>query len=183
MATATQHLLTAEEFGRRPDSDHIEELVRGKIVTSPPPDARHGHVRAEVAYLIGRVLAEYDIGHVLGNSAVITRRDPDTVRNADLVFHSHNRLTRGLLHSEHVPGIPELVLEVLPSSDRWADHLIRVAEYLNAGVLTVALLDPKNCAAYLYWADISPAILGADDSLTFPEILPGFEVVVGRLFE
>jgi Uma2 family endonuclease len=43
MATA-EALLTAEEFGRRPDPGHPEELVQGRIITMPPPQPRHGQV-------------------------------------------------------------------------------------------------------------------------------------------
>ena len=43
MATA-EALLTAEEFGRRPDPGFPEELVQGRIVTTPPPKPSHGQV-------------------------------------------------------------------------------------------------------------------------------------------
>ena len=43
MATA-EMLMTAEEFGRRPDPGYPEELVRGRIIAMPPPDRRHGKV-------------------------------------------------------------------------------------------------------------------------------------------
>jgi hypothetical protein len=44
MATAFQVLYTAEEFARRPDPGYPEELVRGRIVAMPVPQARHGLV-------------------------------------------------------------------------------------------------------------------------------------------
>ena len=37
MSTAPQPVLTAEEFGRRPDPGYPEELVRGRIVSMSPP--------------------------------------------------------------------------------------------------------------------------------------------------
>ena len=47
MATA-EALLTAEEFGRRPDPGYPEELVQGRIIAMPPPQPRHGQVCAKV---------------------------------------------------------------------------------------------------------------------------------------
>jgi Uma2 family endonuclease len=89
MATA-EALLTAEEFGRRPDPGFPEELVQGKIVTTPPPKPRHGQVCKMVIRILDRYADEYDLGHVLSNdSAVITERDPDTVRGADISFYSY----------------------------------------------------------------------------------------------
>ncbi len=45
MATAEMlDLMTAEEFGKRPDPGYPEELVRGRVVSTPVPDRRHGYV-------------------------------------------------------------------------------------------------------------------------------------------
>jgi Uma2 family endonuclease len=46
MATVTE-LLTAAEFGSRPDPGYPEELVQGRIVTMPPPTPRHGQICGE----------------------------------------------------------------------------------------------------------------------------------------
>lgn len=184
MATATERLLTAEEFGRRPDTDHIEELVRGRVTMSPPPTRDHGFTCIEIGYRLRRYLEERDLGRAFGNdSAIVTQRDPDTVRGADVAYYSYQRLPKDHSLKGYGPEIPELVVEVLSPSERWSNALAKVAEYLNAGVLAVALLDPQARGAHVYRSEAPPVVLGADDSLTFPEILPGFEVVVGRLFE
>ncbi|MBV8315905.1 MAG: Uma2 family endonuclease [Planctomycetaceae bacterium] len=60
MASASQPLLTAEEFGRRADPGYPEELVRGRIVTMPPPGRRHGQVCVQVVYLLRRFLEGAD---------------------------------------------------------------------------------------------------------------------------
>ena len=39
MATA-EALMTAQEFGQRPDPGYPEELVQGRIVGMPPPDRK-----------------------------------------------------------------------------------------------------------------------------------------------
>jgi len=184
MATATQKLLTAEEFGRRPDVDHCEELVRGKVVVTPPPGAEHSYVCVETAHHLRQFVREHDLGRVLGNDGgVITQRDPDTVRGADVAYYSYGRLPRGPLPAGYPAQAPEIVFEVLSPSDRWPKVLEKVLEYLNAGVLAVALIDPESLKVHVYRNETSPVVLGADDTLTFPDILPGFQVVVGQLFE
>ena len=52
MSTALQPVLTAEEFGRRPDPGYPEELVRGRIVSMSPPNPRHG----QICNKVGRIL-------------------------------------------------------------------------------------------------------------------------------
>ena len=84
---------------------------------------------------------------------------------------------------EYWPASPELVVDVRSKSDRWEDILQKVAEYLNANVLTVAVIDPVSQRVHVYSADNETMILSNADLLTFPDILQGFEVGVGSLFE
>ncbi|MHB1561595.1 MAG: Uma2 family endonuclease, partial [Isosphaeraceae bacterium] len=94
MATA-ELTMTAREFGLRPDPGHPEELVRGRIVAMPPPDRRHGKVCTRSTGILDQFVTEHDLGHVLSNdSGVITERDPDTVRGADVAYYSYARLPR-----------------------------------------------------------------------------------------
>lgn len=177
-------LMTAVEFGRRPDPGHPEELVRGRIVPMPSPDRRHGYVCNKAGRIFGNFAEERDLGRVLSNdSGVITERDPDTVRGADVAFYSYARLPKGPLKSGYGPEVPELVIEVRSKSDRWRDVHEKVAEYLKAGVSVVVVLDPEPRTAHLFAADEPPRRLEADDELTLPGLLDGFAARVGRFFE
>src|SRR5690242_2803487 len=110
MATAASPLLTAEEFARRPDPGHPEELVRGRTIAMPPPSRRHGQVCSKADRIFGAFVEEHDLGHVLCNdSGVITERGPDTVRGPDVAFYSFERLPRGPLPASYGPEVPELV--------------------------------------------------------------------------
>ena len=183
MATA-EALMTAEEFGRRPDPGHPEELVRGRIVGMPPHDRRHGYVCGKAGLILANFIHEYDFGRVIGNgSGVITGRDPDTVRGADIAYYSYARLPKGPLPTGYGPEVPELVVEVRSAGDRWREIHEKVAEYLRAGVLAVVVLDPEPRTAHVFGADDAPRALGLEDELALPGILEGFQVRVGRFFE
>ncbi|MGO9600897.1 MAG: Uma2 family endonuclease [Isosphaeraceae bacterium] len=184
MASASQPLLTAEEFGRRTDPGYPEELVRGRIVTMTPPGRRHGQVCSKVDRILGNFAEERDLGHVLSNdSGVITERGPDTVRGPDIAFYSYDRIPKGPLPSSYGPEIPELVFEVRSPGDRWRELTLKAGEYLSAGVSFVVILDPDAQTAVVYGGDEPPRVLGPDDELTFPELLGDFRVRVGRFFE
>jgi Uma2 family endonuclease len=184
MATVASALLTADEFGKRPDPGYPEELVRGRIVGMPQPGRRHGQVCGQSYYLIRQYVQEHDAGHVLSNdSGVITERDPDTVRGADVAFYRYARLPRGPLSDGYGPEVPDLIIEVKLPSDRWREILANVVEYLNAGVVVVIVLDPEPQTATIYAADAPTRVLEADAELTIPEILPEFRILVGRFFE
>lgn len=184
MAMITETILTAEEFGRRPDPGYPEELVRGRIVDKPPPDRRHGYVCGEAYYLLRQFVGERTLGRVLSNdSGVITERNPDTVRGADVAYYSYERLPKGPLPKGYGPEVPELVIEVRSAGDRWAEILEKVTEYLRSEVQVVVVLDPEALVAHLFTSDQAPRTLVASDELTFPGLLDGFRVLVGRFFE
>jgi Uma2 family endonuclease len=183
MATA-EALMSAREFGQRPDPGHPEELVQGRIISMPPPDRRHGYVCGQAYYLLRQFTDEHDLGRVMSNdSGVITGRDPDTVRGADVAYYSYARLPKGPLTTGYGPEVPELVVEVCSASDRWIDIHEKVAEYLRAGVLVVVVLDPRPQTAHIFSGDDAPRMLGLEDELALPGILEGFRVRVGRFFE
>jgi Uma2 family endonuclease len=183
MATA-EALMTAEEFGRRPDPGYPEELVQGRIVAMPPPDRRHGKVCARTTGILDHFVTEHDRGHVMSNdSGVITEHDPDTVRGADVAYYSYARLPKGPLKPGYGPEVPELVFEVRSAGDSWREILRKVGEYLTAGVFKVVVLDPGKRKAHVYSADEEPVTLGPDEELTFPGLLEGFRVPVHRFFD
>lgn len=177
-------LITAEEFGQMPDPGHPEELVRGRILTMPPPQARHGQICSKVVRFLGPFAEDHDLGHVLCNdSGVITERDPDTVRGADVSFYTFARLPKGPLPAGYPAVVPELIFEVRSPEDRWRGVLAKVAEYLNAGVAVVCVLDPEPRTAHLFFADAPARTLAADEEFALPELLGDFRVAVRLFFE
>jgi Uma2 family endonuclease len=177
-------LLTAETFARRPDPGYPEELVRGRIVAMPPPRAGHGQVCGQTVYLLRRFLEDHDLGHVVSNdTGVITERGPDTVRGADVAYYSYGRVPRGPLPESYLEVPPDVVFEVLSPDDRWPKVLAKVAEYLDAGVGLVVVLDPVRRSLQLFRPDEPVQPLSEAEELTLPESLPDFRVCVGRFFE
>ena len=108
MATAElTALMTAEEFGARPDPGYPEELVRGEVVPMPLTDTRHGEVCVQSSYLLKRFLDDHDLGRVIGNDAgVITTRGPDSVRGPDVAFFSYARIPKGPIARGYQAVVP-----------------------------------------------------------------------------
>ncbi len=185
MATAEMlELMTAEQFRQRPDPGYPEELVRGRVVAMSVPDRRHGYVCGRAVLVLGSFVDGHDLGRVMSNdSSVVIDQDPDTVRGADVAYYSYARLPKGPVPAGYGPELPELVVEVCSENDRWPEILEKVSEYLKAGVLVVVVLDPEPRVAHVFSAGGPPRRFGAEDELTFPDLLHGFSVRVGRFFE
>jgi Uma2 family endonuclease len=79
--------------------------------------------------------------------------------------------------------VPDLVVEVKSPDDAWKSILAKVAEYLNAGVPVVCVLDPERLTATTYQPDQPEQTLTADQTLSFPQVLPGFSTEVRQFFQ
>src|SRR5260370_19824811 len=147
-------LLTAEEFRLLPDNGRSMELVRGRIVFMNLPAPRHGQICNKIGRYVGNFADDHDKGHVVTNdSGMVTERNPDTVRGADVSFYSYAKVPRGPLPEGYLPVPPNAVFEIRSPGDRWALIHIKVGEYLNAGVTVVCVLDSVPQTMHIYHAD------------------------------
>jgi Uma2 family endonuclease len=179
----SEKLLTAEEYLLLPDDGQPTELVRGRVVTMNVPNTLHGWICAKIARIVGNFVEETDQGRVTSNdSGVVTERNPDTVRGADVAFYSYTRLPKESSLEGYSSVAPDVVFEVKSPSDRWKAIVTKLAEYLNAGVQAVCVADPEHRTEILYRPDEPVVILRNDDELTFPSLLPGFVVKINRFF-
>ena len=184
MATVSDKLLTLEEYSKLPDLGYPNELVRGRIVRMNPPQSRHGQVCATATLLLASFAREHNLGHVLSNdSGVVTERDPDTLRGADVAFYRFDRVPKGPLGEGYIEVAPDVVVEVLSKFDRWPKVLAKVAEYLDAGVRLVCVLDPTRGSAQLHRPTGDIEVLDGDQLLRLPELSESFSEPVSRFFE
>jgi Uma2 family endonuclease len=138
----------------------------------------------QTGYLLRRYLEEHPVGQVLSNdSGVITERDPDTVRGADIAYYSIERLPKGPIPEGLLDVAPDLVFEVLSPSDRWSDVQGKVAEYLDAGVRAVCVVDDDSRSIHLFHPDQPMRVFKSTEEFTLPAILGDFRVKVERFFE
>lgn len=175
-------LLTADEFTARYANVHAE-LIKGVVKEYPAPWPKHGFICLTIGRLIGNHVEAHDLGRVAANDSWIqTSSNPDTVRGGDVCFFGYARLPKGSVPEGLLPVVPDLVVEVRSPTDRWNDIFIKVGEYLTAGVRVVVVLDPATTSASVYRADEFQQIFHNGDTLTLPDVLPDFSVVVSRLF-
>jgi Uma2 family endonuclease len=184
MATATETLLTAEQYALLPDNGQPTELVRGRVVPVNLPTPRHGQICVKTVRIIGRFLDDNDRGHLVSNdSAVVTERDPDTVRGGDIEYYSYERVPQGPFPKGYLPVVPEAIFEVRSATDTWGKILVNVGEYLEAGVSVVCVLDDQTETIHVYRSNQQAQVFTADQELELPDVLPGFRCVVRRFFE
>ncbi|MEX2176023.1 MAG: Uma2 family endonuclease [Pirellulaceae bacterium] len=179
---ALTKLLTAEEFLRLPENGQRRQLVQGVVLVMNMPGFRHGEVCSRIDRKVGNFVEERDLGRTVSNdSGIITGRNPDTVRGADVAYYSYRRVAKGDSPVGYAGVAPEIVFEVVsPYNDR-TEIALKTGEYLRAGVNVVCVIDPQFQTVNLHYPDRPSATLRGEDSLTFAE-LPGFQVAASKLF-
>jgi len=181
MSIAETKLLTASEFIQMPDIGRCE-LVRGRIELMNPPGFRHGRVAFRIGYLLESYLESNDIGRTSGlDAGVVTEHDPDTVRGADVLYYSYQRLPADQDPEDYPELPPEIIWEVLSPGNVHSKMLKKVGEYLEAGVLQVCVVDPQRKIFTTYHPDRPEEAIGAGEIWRAESILPGFELSVDRV--
>lgn len=150
----------------------------------PVPKPRHGFYCALAAAIFWEIARKHKSGRVISNdSGVITERDPDTVRGADVAYYSYKRVPKGRLPKGYFPEPPEAIVEVRSPSDKMSKILKKIGEYLDVGVDVVCLIDPELETITVYEGDLPPRVLHQSDTLDITKIMPGLRVAVARFFE
>jgi Uma2 family endonuclease len=178
-------LMTAEEYADLPDPHgYPTELVKGVLITMAPPRPRHGEICVRIVFLLCKYLDEHPLGRVVSNdSGVITERNPDTVRGADIAYYSFERVRKGPLPAGLLEVAPDLVFEVLSPTDRWSEVQVKVAEYLDAGVRAVCIVDDATRSIHVFRLDQPMRVFKSSEDFLLPDILADFCVKVARFFE
>jgi Uma2 family endonuclease len=179
---ATKTLLTADELEQMPDDDSVQiELDEGELITMPPAGEDHGYVEVEIASRLRDFVKKNKLGRVYSGDTGFRLNDR-TVRAPDVAFVRRDRLE--LIRSRgFARGVPDLAVEIRSESESFRQLMRKVKQYLAAGCQVVLVINREPEEIDVFKADGTEYTLVAADTLEIPELLPGFFVKVGDLFE
>jgi Uma2 family endonuclease len=184
MATVTQaKLMTAKEFMAADLGEGVFELVRGEIVEVPPPMPVHGRVCGNGFFALETYGRQSGLGYCLTASAVLTEREPDTVRGPDVSFYSHARWPRSAVGKGLPPVPPDLAVEVVSPGNSAGEITAKVAEYQSIGISLIWVIYPASRTVVIHRSDDQPPLVLREDAVieNLAE-LPGFRCPVADLF-
>jgi len=178
-----ENLITGEELAGMGDLGRCE-LIDGRVVRMNPTNPRHGQIEVRIAAALEAFVRPRKLGRVLaGEVGLYTRRDPDRLRGADVLFISGETFARRSPSLAFLDVAPELVVEVLSPEDRAVELNQKLREYFAIGVRLVWLADPVARAVQVYRSPTDVREVRETDQLSGEDVLPGFEVSVASLFE
>lgn len=185
MSTQPRHeLRSADELYNLPDDGLRYELLRGTLVSEPLAGGLHGRIVARLTELLVRFVRRNRMGVVYaGDAGFVLARRPDTVRGPDIAFLSAERHRALEDERRFLPGAPDLAVEVLSPNDRPGEVLGKVSDYLAAGTRLVWVVSPAREQVSVFRSPLAPRVLSSQDFLDGEDVLPGFSVGVGKIFE
>ncbi|HSE18384.1 MAG TPA: Uma2 family endonuclease [Pyrinomonadaceae bacterium] len=172
--------MTAEELIRLPDDSMCHELIKGELLTMPPPGDLHGAVTMN---LTGPLF-----NHVKANNLGVLRAaetgfklesDPDTVLAPDIAFIARDRV--GGPVSGYRNGAPDLVVEVMSQWDTRPKAARKAALWVELGARSVWVVNPRQRTVEIWQADREKRIFHETDELV-DDTVPGFRVKVSEIF-
>ncbi len=81
------------------------------------------------------------------------------------------------------PGAPDLAVEVVSPNDLYTEVSEKVAEWLQAGSGMVVVVNPRSQQVFVHLSPNEVRVLGVGDTLEGGEVVPGWQLPVGELFE
>jgi Uma2 family endonuclease len=167
-------LMTAEELFEMPDDGVHYELSRGRLLCMPPAGPISSIVAAKVVVRVARFVDERGLGvYGVSEGGFKLGAAPDIVRAPDVWFVRADRVPPGPPRGFWEIA-PDLAIEALSPSDRISQVMLKVREYLDAGVRLVWIIDPEARTALVFRPDQRERIIDEDGVLDGADVLPGF---------
>jgi Uma2 family endonuclease len=181
-AMTTKTRLTADDLERMPDDDSaIVELDEGELVTMPLASEDHGYFEGRIFNRIFSFADQHNLGRVYPGDTGFRLND-QIVRGPDISFVRRERV-EALRSQGFAKGVPDLAIEILSPSQTFPQLLRKTKQYLAAGCQVVMIVNREAREIDVFKADGSEYTLQAGDTLEVAELLPGFSVKVGELFQ
>lgn len=183
-------LMTIEEFVRLYDEEGPFELIDGERIILSPPKAGHVVVTRNIFLAVHGFATEHDLGETFSEGPFVEIDIPAWVtgsRVPDVMFYAKERFERYKAENPDWADkpfvlVPDLVVEVISSNDRYTDVSHKVDKYLEDGVKLVWIADQKYRTMTVRTGNEYVTLTEAD-TLTGGDVLPGFSLKVASIFD
>lgn len=173
---------TVDDVTRLRDTERrLYELVDGTLV-----EKSMGWQESLLAGILLHWLHSYldsrQIGVATGADGM-TRLFADTVRGPDVAFVAWHRMPNGQIPTDPIPDlVPNFVIEVLSTSNTYAEMSRKRREYFHAGVELLWMVDHRTRTVTVFRSALDATVYSDDEIIDGGNVLPGWQVDIGELF-
>ncbi|CBN58634.1 MULTISPECIES: Uma2 family endonuclease [Kamptonema] len=161
--------------------DYQLELVEGKISVMGPCDITSSEIGARLSYFLNVWVIPRKMGRVYDSSGGFILPNPDAdLRAPDVSFVKAEKLKRS--QRSFVQLVPDLMVEIKSKTDRIKLIVEKIESFLALGSQVGLLVDPDKETVTIYRLTGEPVVLTSSDTLTIPELFPGWELPISELW-
>lgn len=183
MSLITPQLMTAEDLWQLPDNGMCRELIDGELHETMPPGGVHGAIAVVLATLLRLWVKQHGAGYVGVEARYVLHRVPDRVRGPDVSFVRGDRIPQSGIPEGFWELAPDLAVEVVSPTETADEVRSKVRDFLAAGTALVWVIYPRTHEVIAHFPDGQARVYVENDTLAFPDVLPGFACTVVELFE
>lgn len=177
-----QHELTLEDFLRLPEDKPALEFEEGRVTQKVSPKGPHSRLQYTTLERINTfasprrlALAFPELRVTFGGRSYVP--DISVYRWARIPRTSEGKIA----HDFSEP--PDITVEIVSPGQSVNSLVRRSAWYVRHGVQVALLLDPDDESVAVIRPDATPTVLRAIEPLDLGDVLPGFHLTVGELFD
>jgi Uma2 family endonuclease len=181
-------LMTAEEFLALPDDGKERWLIRGEVRPKEPAmsvrNRFHSTIEANIVFLLKDWMRDHpELKGIVasGDAGFRLHRTPDSLVGIDVAYAAGESVAVASEEFSYFEGAPILAVEILSPSDKHAEIMAKIRDYLQAGSV-VWEVDPDLQAVRVHRPNREPEMFTRSQELTTESELPGFRVPVARIF-
>ena len=157
------------------------ELIDGEMVRMTAPSVELGELAGVIFMFLWNHVTESNLGTVTVEAGFRSTHDPRLVLRPDVAFIGFDTLPKRKRKGLS-PVMPDLAVEIASPSDTRSAMRAKAELYLRNGARLVWLVFPDDEQIEVHRDSGESQSLNADDSLSGGDVLPGFELELGRLF-
>ena len=179
-------LLTSEnDVALLVQDEPLYEIVDGQRVDLQPMSVYTTWLASRLHGRLWPYVEDKGLGMSVTEMLFVLDAEHNLRRRPDVAFVSTARwpLDRALPETGDWDVVPDLAVEVISPNDVFKDVLAKVREYFHYAVHVVWVIAPEEQQVYVYDAPTHVHILTGQDELTGGEVVPGFRLPLGQLFQ
>lgn len=179
MTLTVKHLLQLQEKLQDYHIDFQMELEDGKIILMGPSDVYSSEISARLIWLMMNWVNPRNLGRVFDSSGGFILPNTD-LKAPDVSFVRAERLRQSPRYFAQM--VPDLIVEIKSQSDRIKTLADKIQLFLTLGAQVGVLINPDQLTVTIYRSVEVPKMLNDTDTLTIPELFPGWELSVSEIW-
>ena len=172
--------LTYEDLCLFPDDGRRHEIIDGEHYLQKSPNTQHQKISVNISCAIHGYTKTRRLGKVFFARLDVVLSEFDVVE-PDIIYVSDAR--KHIITEVNIQGAPDIVVEILSSSTRICDEIVKLERYDVLGVPEYWVVDPDLEIVKIYRRVTTHYELAfAGDPITTPGI-PGFSLPIRAIFD